>query len=38
MARSSKKRPKPMSPKSGIGKGTKYGCGGKSQEKISINY
>lgn len=24
-----KKRPKPMSPKAGIGGGTKYGCGGK---------
>lgn len=28
-----KKRPKPMSPKSGIGKGTKYGCGGKIKRK-----
>lgn len=24
-----KKRPLPMSPKAGVGKGTKYGCGGK---------
>ena len=24
-----KYRPLPMSPKAGIGKGTKYGCGGK---------
>lgn len=30
---SSKRRPKPMSPKSGIGKGTKYGCGGKIKRK-----
>lgn len=30
---SSKKRPKPMSPKSGVGKGTKYGCGGKIKRK-----
>ncbi len=29
----SKKRPKPMSPKSGIGGGTKYGCGGKIKRK-----
>ena len=33
MARSSKKRPKPMSPKSGICRGTKYGCGGKIKRK-----
>ena len=30
---SSKRRPKPMSPKSGVGKGTKYGCGGKIKKK-----
>ena len=30
---SSKRRPKPMSPKSGTGKGTKYGCGGKIKKK-----
>lgn len=30
---SSKRRPKPMSPKSGIGRGTKYGCGGKIKRK-----
>lgn len=29
----SKKKPKPMSPKTGIGKGTKYGCGGKIKKK-----
>ena len=28
-----KSRPKPMSPKAGIGKGTKYGCGGKIKKK-----
>lgn len=28
-----KKRPKPMSPKSGIGRGTKYKCGGKIRRK-----
>lgn len=28
-----KSRPKPMSPKAGIGKGTKYGCGGKLKGK-----
>lgn len=35
MARTKKtpKRPKPMSPKSGIGGGTKYGCGGKIRRK-----
>ena len=30
---SSKRRPKPMSPNSGTGKGTKYGCGGKIKKK-----
>ena len=29
----SKKKPKAMSPKTGIGKGTKYGCGGKIKKK-----
>ena len=33
MAKCTKKRPKPMSPKSGTGKGTKYGCGGKIKKK-----
>lgn len=28
-----KKRPKPMSPKSGIGGGNKYGCGGRIKRK-----
>lgn len=23
-----------MSPKAGVGKGTKYGCGGKNQEEV----
>ena len=32
---SSKRRPKPMSPKAGVGKGTKYGCGGKIKKKQS---
>jgi len=31
--RTSKKKSKPMSPKSGIGGGTKYGCGGKIKRK-----
>ena len=26
-------RAKPMSPKAGVGKGTKYGCGGKIKKK-----
>ena len=38
MAKCSKKKPKPMSPKAGapkagVGKGTKYGCGGKIKKK-----
>lgn len=34
MAKSpSKRRPKPMPPKAGVGKGTKYGCGGKIKKK-----
>ena len=31
--RLSKRRPKPMSPKAGVGKGTKYGSGGKVKKK-----
>ena len=30
---SSKRRPKLMYTKSGVGKGTKYGCGGKIKKK-----
>lgn len=33
MAKCTKKKPKPMSPKAGASKGTKYGCGGKIKKK-----
>ena len=33
MAKCTKRKPKPMSPKAGVGKGTKYGCGGKIKKK-----
>ena len=33
MAKCTKRKPKPTSPKSGMSKGTKYGCGGKIKKK-----
>ena len=33
MAKCTKRKPKPMSPKAGVGKGTNYGCSGKIKKK-----